>query len=280
MADDLDRIDQSLTATYANRSGKPVEDVKALMKEDRLMSADEAKDFQLMDCARDAGFCAAADNSAMVFWPCINAATAFASAVSPLPLRPPPDGRATFSSAALAAPPWLRSRCSFAIPGMSLRRRKTGPSAISSTSIMMENVFGIATVLLLRLRLNNRSRPTIERRFDLSCRFARWAATLAQTSARLCQPRLKLPPSTMIRPPRRQTHSQSHEARLQPSTKARTFNRPDCAPVRSIRPTVRRFSSAKQLHDRARPCSRNGVDRIESWPQSHLQSQIAFKRPE
>jgi ATP-dependent protease ClpP protease subunit len=41
-ADDLDRIDKSLTATYATRSKSTQAKVKALMKEDRLMSADEA----------------------------------------------------------------------------------------------------------------------------------------------------------------------------------------------------------------------------------------------
>jgi ATP-dependent Clp protease protease subunit len=49
MADDLDRIDKSLTATYAARSKKPEAKVRALMKEDRLMSAAEAKEFGLAD---------------------------------------------------------------------------------------------------------------------------------------------------------------------------------------------------------------------------------------
>ena len=48
-ADDLDRIDKSLTATYAARSGKTNAKVKALMKEDRLMDAAETKEFGLCD---------------------------------------------------------------------------------------------------------------------------------------------------------------------------------------------------------------------------------------
>jgi ATP-dependent protease ClpP protease subunit len=42
VADDLDRIDKSLTATYAARSKSSTADVQALMKEDRLMDASEA----------------------------------------------------------------------------------------------------------------------------------------------------------------------------------------------------------------------------------------------
>jgi ATP-dependent Clp protease protease subunit len=42
LADDLDRIDKSLTATYAARSKSTTAKVKTLMKEDRLMDADEA----------------------------------------------------------------------------------------------------------------------------------------------------------------------------------------------------------------------------------------------
>jgi ATP-dependent protease ClpP protease subunit len=43
-ADDLDRIDKSMTATYVARSGSSTAKVKALMKEDRLMTASEAKE--------------------------------------------------------------------------------------------------------------------------------------------------------------------------------------------------------------------------------------------
>jgi ATP-dependent protease ClpP protease subunit len=49
MADDLDRIDKSLTATYAARSKSTVAKVKALMKEDRLMDADEAMQLGFAD---------------------------------------------------------------------------------------------------------------------------------------------------------------------------------------------------------------------------------------
>lgn len=42
LADDLDRIDKSMTATYVARSKSTTAKVKALMKEDRLMDADEA----------------------------------------------------------------------------------------------------------------------------------------------------------------------------------------------------------------------------------------------
>ena len=48
-ADDLDRIDKSLTATYASRSKMSNAKVKALMKEDRLMDAEEAKSLGFAD---------------------------------------------------------------------------------------------------------------------------------------------------------------------------------------------------------------------------------------
>ena len=48
-ADDLDRIDKSLTATYASRSKMSTAKVKALMKEDRLMDAEEAKSLGFAD---------------------------------------------------------------------------------------------------------------------------------------------------------------------------------------------------------------------------------------
>ena len=48
-AADLDRIDKSLTATYAARSGSTTAKVKALMKEDRLMDASEAKELGFAD---------------------------------------------------------------------------------------------------------------------------------------------------------------------------------------------------------------------------------------
>ena len=48
-ADDLDRIDKSLTATYVARAGSTTAKVKALMKEDRLMDAGEAKDWGFTD---------------------------------------------------------------------------------------------------------------------------------------------------------------------------------------------------------------------------------------
>jgi ATP-dependent Clp endopeptidase proteolytic subunit ClpP len=49
LADDLDRIDQSLTATYVARAKSTTAKVKALMAEDRLMSADEAKKWGFTD---------------------------------------------------------------------------------------------------------------------------------------------------------------------------------------------------------------------------------------
>lgn len=49
LADDLDRIDKSLTATYASRAKTTNAKVKALMKEDRLMGADEAKSLGFAD---------------------------------------------------------------------------------------------------------------------------------------------------------------------------------------------------------------------------------------
>jgi ATP-dependent Clp protease protease subunit len=49
VAEDLDRVDKSLTATYASRSKMTQAKVKALMKEDRLMDADEAKTLGFAD---------------------------------------------------------------------------------------------------------------------------------------------------------------------------------------------------------------------------------------
>lgn len=49
VADDLDRIDKSLTATYVARSKSSTAKVKALMKEDRLMDAAEAKEWGFAD---------------------------------------------------------------------------------------------------------------------------------------------------------------------------------------------------------------------------------------
>jgi hypothetical protein len=48
-ADDLDRIDASITATYASRSGQTPAKVRALLKEDRLMDAKEAKSLGYAD---------------------------------------------------------------------------------------------------------------------------------------------------------------------------------------------------------------------------------------
>jgi ATP-dependent Clp protease protease subunit len=49
IADDLDRIDKSLTATYVARGKSTTAKVKALMKEDRLMDAAEAKEWGFAD---------------------------------------------------------------------------------------------------------------------------------------------------------------------------------------------------------------------------------------
>ena len=49
MAGDLDRIDKSITATYATRSGSKPSVIKSLMSEDRLIDATEAKDLGLAD---------------------------------------------------------------------------------------------------------------------------------------------------------------------------------------------------------------------------------------
>jgi ATP-dependent protease ClpP protease subunit len=46
-ADDLDRIDKSIVATYVSRSKSTAAKIKAIMKEDRLMDAAEAKDLGL-----------------------------------------------------------------------------------------------------------------------------------------------------------------------------------------------------------------------------------------
>ena len=49
VADDLDRIDKSLTSTYATRAKSTTAKIKALMKEDRLMDASEAKEWGFAD---------------------------------------------------------------------------------------------------------------------------------------------------------------------------------------------------------------------------------------
>ena len=49
VAADLDRIDKSITATYVARTGQTAAKVKALMKEDRLMDAAEAKSLGYTD---------------------------------------------------------------------------------------------------------------------------------------------------------------------------------------------------------------------------------------
>ena len=49
VADDLDRIDKSLTSTYVTRAKSTTAKVKALMKEDRLMDAAEAKEWGFAD---------------------------------------------------------------------------------------------------------------------------------------------------------------------------------------------------------------------------------------
>ena len=49
MADDLDRVDKSITATYVSRSKSTSAKIKAIMKEDRLMDAAEAKELGLAD---------------------------------------------------------------------------------------------------------------------------------------------------------------------------------------------------------------------------------------
>jgi ATP-dependent Clp protease, protease subunit len=49
VASDLDRIDKSMTATYVARTGQTAARVRALMKEDRLMDAQEAKELGFTD---------------------------------------------------------------------------------------------------------------------------------------------------------------------------------------------------------------------------------------
>jgi ATP-dependent Clp protease protease subunit len=49
MADDLDRIADSYAATYSKRSKQPIGAVRALMNEDRLMGAREAKQLGYVD---------------------------------------------------------------------------------------------------------------------------------------------------------------------------------------------------------------------------------------
>lgn len=54
LADDLDRIDKSMAATYAARSGQSTAKVRALLKEDRLMDAKEAKELGYADSVGEA----------------------------------------------------------------------------------------------------------------------------------------------------------------------------------------------------------------------------------
>ena len=49
IADDLDRVDKSIIATYVARAKSTTAKIKAIMKEDRLMDAAEAKDLGLAD---------------------------------------------------------------------------------------------------------------------------------------------------------------------------------------------------------------------------------------
>jgi ATP-dependent protease ClpP protease subunit len=49
VAGDLDRVDKSITATYVGRSKSTTAKIKAIMKEDRLMDAAEAKELGLAD---------------------------------------------------------------------------------------------------------------------------------------------------------------------------------------------------------------------------------------
>ena len=49
VADDLDRLNLSLTATYVARSGKSTKAIETLMEEDRLMTASETLEFGLCD---------------------------------------------------------------------------------------------------------------------------------------------------------------------------------------------------------------------------------------
>lgn len=49
LADDLDRIDKSIVATYAGRANITIAKVQALMREDRLLPADEAKSLGFAD---------------------------------------------------------------------------------------------------------------------------------------------------------------------------------------------------------------------------------------
>jgi len=54
MADDLARLDTSITATYAKRSSQDEKKIAAIMKENRLMDANEAKELGLTDEIKDA----------------------------------------------------------------------------------------------------------------------------------------------------------------------------------------------------------------------------------
>lgn len=53
LADDLDRINKSAVATYTSRSKQKAEKIEAIMKEDRLMDAAEAKSLGLCDKVAD-----------------------------------------------------------------------------------------------------------------------------------------------------------------------------------------------------------------------------------
>ncbi len=89
MADDLDRLDKSIVATYANRSGQDIEKIQSIMKEDRLMDANEAKGLGLCDEIKGAAKMAAT-YSLRLLPP--NAAAKFKTVIEPTDEREPPSG--------------------------------------------------------------------------------------------------------------------------------------------------------------------------------------------
>jgi len=110
MADDLDRVSEAFANVYSNRTKQPVEDVRSLMAEDRLMSAQEAKDKGYADVMTDAMPMVATfdldripeKHRGMIASTFVPAAAAVTTA--PLQGTPGSAGTATSEPAAAAAP--------------------------------------------------------------------------------------------------------------------------------------------------------------------------------
>ncbi|WP_166304284.1 head maturation protease, ClpP-related [Bradyrhizobium sp. 2S1] len=87
MADDLGRLDTSIVATYAKRSGQDEKKIAAIMNEDRLMDAKEAKELGLADEIKDAVKMAAKFSLRLLPE---NAAKQFKGVVKSVEPEPPP----------------------------------------------------------------------------------------------------------------------------------------------------------------------------------------------